>query len=193
MESLSYKIVGMDTILLNNPQTVDPFNHFSKDKSALTSKRKKTDEDLKKIRDIEVQAKLYFDEELGVYVPATWITSAIAGNSWAQAKIRKAEIRSAVFPSQTKMKLHFDGDDRVKSLKDVSRNPEFVRTMLLKQGQVRIAKCAPEFKNWWFEGELDYDPKIIDRSSLVDLLRYAASYGGFGDFRPTYGRAKAEV
>ena len=190
MESLSFKVEGMDTILLANPQTVDPFNEFSRKKSVLTSKRKKTDDDLNEIRDIEVQSKLYFDQSLGVYIPTTWLTSAIAGNSWVQAKIKKAEIRSGVFPTTSRLKLHYAGMEKVKSLKDVSRNPEFIKTMLLKQGQVRIAKCAPEFRDWFFEGEMDYDPRVIDRSCLIGLLEYAASYGGFGDFRPTYGRSK---
>lgn len=189
METITYKITGEEPLLLNNPRTVDPFDHFAKAKKIITAKRKKTDDDLLELRRLEVEAKVYFDDEIGIFVPATWVSAAIAGRAWKQCKIAKSEIRSAVFPVERRIKLGFDGDSKVKSPADISGNSKFVTTMLLKQGQVKLAKCAPIFHNWSFSSSLEFDPSIIDRSSLCELLSDSSSYGGFGDFRPTYGRA----
>jgi hypothetical protein len=52
---------------------------------------------------------------------------------------------------------------------------------------------APIFHNWSFETMLEFDDKTIDPSSLTHVVKHAARYGGFGDFRPTFGRATAEV
>ena len=42
-------ITGIGCLLQNNPQTVDPFNKFTKMKKPLTAKRVKTEEDLLEI------------------------------------------------------------------------------------------------------------------------------------------------
>ena len=188
MESINFTVKGAEPLLLNNPQTVDPFNPYARSKKEITKKRAKTDEDLLELRRLEVESKVYFDDEMGIYVPATWISAAIAGRSFKQCKISKAEIRSAVFPVESKIKLKYSGSEKVRAISDISGNPDFVKTMLLKQGQVRIAKCAPIFHNWSFDASLEFDPSVIDEATLVAILSAAASYGGFGDFRPTFGR-----
>ena len=44
-----------------------------------------------------------------------------------------------------------------------------------------------------FEIDLEFDDKVYDFDVLKNIVTNAAAYGGFGDFRPTFGRAKAEV
>ena len=154
METLNGRIEGIEPIMLNNPQCVDPFNRYSRAKKKITSKRTKTDEDLLDLRKLDIESKVYFNEELGVYVPSTWLMAALAGSSWNKAKIKKAEIRSAVFPTESKLKLHYADENLVKGLEDISGNEKFFNSMLLKQGQVKIAKSAPIFHNWHFDFEI---------------------------------------
>ena len=71
-------------------------------------------------------------------------------------------------------------------------NDKFHTLLNLKQGQVRVAKAAPIFNDWHFDFELLFDKTIINKSDLKNLLDLAAKFGGYGDFRPTYGRAKVE-
>lgn len=192
MEILRYTISG-NTLLINNPQSVDVFNKYAKAKKQITGKRKKTDEDHIELRRLEVESKIYFDKLLKVFIPSSWVMAAIAGRSFKQAKISKADIRSSVFTNEEKIKLHYADDHLVNELSDISGNPIFVKTLLLKQGQVKLAKSAPCFKNWSFSSSLVFDPEIIDESSLIQILKSAALYGGFGDFRPTYGRAELNL
>lgn len=191
---LKVAVTGVSPLLMNNPQTVDPFNKFTRAKKAITAKRTaKTDDDLIELGNLETESKLYFDDELGVYVPATWITEAIICTGFGVAKIGRQKMRGGIFATQPKIALSYRNKSKVKAVADVVGNPEFRHRMLLKQGQVRVPKDAPIFHDWGFATDLEYDDKIVDSSTLRRIVEHAALYGGFGDFRPTFGRAKAEV
>lgn len=194
IQSVNIKIIGISPLLQNNPQTVDPFNRFAKAKKSITNKRTaKTDDDLIELGNLETESKIYFDDKIGVYVPSTWLTEAIICTGFSVAKIGRAKMRGGLFATEGKIKLAFRGQDKVKGISDVVMNPDFRHRMLLKQGQVRVPKDAPIFHDWSFETVLEFDDTVVDFGSLKNIVCRAAQYGGFGDFRPTFGRATAEV
>lgn len=194
MRQATIRINGINPLLQNNPQTVDRFNPYTKRMAQINAKKtRRTDDDYLELQDIEIRAKLYFDETIGVYVPSTWISSAIAATAFKVAKISKADIRGALFTTQDKIKLNYRDSNKVKSPQDIVGNHDFRINMTLKQGQVRIVKAVPIFHEWSFETEVEFDDKIIDPDSLTRIVEHMAKYGGFGDFRPTFGRAIAEV
>jgi len=187
------KIAGFSPLLQNNPQTADPFNRFAKAKKAITNKRAKTDDDLVALGNLEVESKLFFDDELGVYVPATWLTESIITKAFAVAKIGAKKMRGGLFFTQDKLKLHYRDMDKVKTIQDIVGNEVFRKRMILKQGEVRVPKDFPIFHKWSFEGVLEFDDKVVDAGTIKLIAESAAKYGGYGDFRPTFGRAFAEV
>lgn len=187
------KINGIGALLQNNPQTVDPFNRYAKGKKAITNKKNKTDDDLIELGNIETESKIFFDDATGVYVPSTWLTESIITTAFQVAKIGRAKMRGAIFATEWKVKLHYKGMDKVKTIQDVVMNPDFRHRMLLKQGQVRVPKDAPIFHDWHFETIIEFDDAVVDFYSIKKIVEHAARYGGYGDFRPTFGRAIAEV
>ena len=194
MQRINIKISGINPLLQNNPQTVDPFNRFSKAKKKITNKRTgKTDDDLLELGDIETESKIYFDDNLGVYVPATWLTESIITNGYAIAKIGRQKMRGGLFADNDKIALDYHSKNKVKTITDIVKNPEFRHRMLLKQGPVRVPKDAPIFHEWSFETVLIFDDTVVDFGSLKNIIERSAQYGGFGDFRPTFGRGKAVV
>ena len=187
------KITGISPLLLNNPQTVDRFNAFAKKMAAINAKKtRRTDDDYAELRDLEMRAKLYFDDQ-GVYVPSSWVMSAIAAAAFKVAKISRADIRGALFTTDDNIRLSYANQDKVKKPEDVVKNDLFRHSMNLKQGQVRVVKFCPIFHDWSFTTGVEFDDKIIDPDSLTNIIQHAAKYGGFGDLRPTFGRARAEV
>lgn len=194
IQQIQGTIKGISPLLMNNPQTVDRFNPYSRAMAKINAKKtKRTDDDYLELQNLEVRAKVYFDDALGVYVPSTWLSAAVAANSFRTVKTSKADIRAAVFTTEPRLKLIYRGMNKVKEAEDVVGNPEFRTKLTLKQGQVRVVKAAPIFRDWSFEFGMEFDDKIIDPDSLKYVIEYSAKYGGFGDFRPTYGRATAEV
>ena len=194
IQALKYTINGVVPLLMANPQTVDKFNPIAREMAKINAKKtRRTDADYEDLRDLEMKAKVYWNDTLGIFIPTRWITASICKISHAQAKISKAVIRGSVFTSENEVKLHYRGEESVKGVEDVIKNAAFRHQMILPQGQVRIAKTMPIFHNWSFSGELEFDDKVIDPATLESLIDYGAHYGGFGDFRPTFGRAEAEV
>ena len=194
MQRANIKITGINPLLQNNPQTVDPFNRFSKAKKRITNKRTgKTDDDLLELGDIETESKIYFDDKLGVYVPATWLTESIIMTGFSVAKIGRQKMRGGLFADTDKIALNYRDKNKVKTITDIVKNPVFRHRMLLKQGQVRVPKDAPIFHDWSFETVVIFDDTVVDFGSLKNIVERSAQYGGFGDFRPTFGRGNAEV
>lgn len=187
-------VTGINPLLQNNPQTVDRFNQYTKRMAQINAKKtRRTDDDYLELQDIEVRAKVYFDSDIGVYVPASWLSAGIAATAFKVAKISRADIRGALFTTDDRIKLMYRDSAKVKTPEDIVRNQDFRIKLTLKQGQVRVVKAVPIFHNWWFETGVEFDDKIIDPDSLTRIVEHMAKYGGFGDFRPTFGRATAEV
>ena len=188
------KVTGVTPLLTNNPQTVDRFNPFTRRMAEINAKKtRRTDDDYMELRDLEMESKSYFDEEVGVYVPASWLTEAVACNGFKVAKLSKDTIRGALFSTTEKVPLTYRDSDKVKSIKDIVKNPAFQLVMGIPQGQVRVMKAYPIFHKWGFETTVEFDDKVIDPSDLTRIVEHAGKYGGFGDFRPKFGRAIAEV
>lgn len=190
----SIAITGVTPLLQNNPQTVDRFNRFAKRMAQINAKKtRRTDDDYLELRDLEMEAKVYFDDTIGVYVPSSWLAEAIATAAFKVAKISRADIRGAMFTTEEKLKLTYRDIDKVKAITDIVKNETFRQMLTLPQGQVRVVKAFPIFHKWSFETIVEFDDKIIDPDSLTRIVEHTAKYGGFGDFRPKFGRAIAEV
>ncbi len=187
-------VSGVAPLLQNNPQTVDRFNPFTRQMAAINAKKtRRTDDDYRELQNIEVRAKVFHDDEIGIYVPASWLMAAIAGNAFRVAKISRDGIRGALFTTEDKIPLSYRDKDKVRTIDDIVGNPAFRIMLTLPQGQVRVVKAAPIFHGWSFSTEVEFDDKIIDPDSLTRICAHAGKYGGFGDFRPTFGRALVEV
>ena len=194
MRNASVKITGVTPLLQNNPQTVDRFNHFAKRMKTISAKgTRRTDDDYLEMRDLEMESKIYFDDTLGVYAPAGWLAEAIATAAFRVAKISKANIRGALFIGDDKIKLTYRDSNKVKSIADIVGNAAFRQMLTLPQGQVRIVKAFPIFHGWAMATMIEFDDKIIDPDSLSRIVEHTSRYVGFGDFRPKFGRATAEV
>lgn len=194
IQQANIKITGLGYLLQNNPQTVDPFNSFSKAMKTITKKKTgKTEDDLIELGNIETESKIYFDEDIGVYVPTRWLTEAICTGAFAVIKTGKDKMRGGIFAVDDKAKLTYKEMNKVKTIRDVVMNPTFRHRALLPQGQVRIPKDFPIFKDWGFETKIEFDDTVVDFNGLKQVVDRTAKYVGFGDFRPTFGRATAEV
>jgi len=198
MRTAKISVVGVSPLLQNNPQTVDRFNAFAKRMKAINDKKtRRTDDDYKELSDIEIRSKIYFDDTLGVYIPASWIMQSLALNGFKVAKLGKDSVRGGLFTTEDKIKLTYQDMDKVVAPDDIVGNPFFRLAMTLKQGSgknaPRVVKALPIFHKWSFATTVEFDDKIIDPESLTRIAAHAGRYDGYGDFRPTFGRAIAEV
>jgi hypothetical protein len=194
IQTAKVTINGINPLLMNNPQTVDVFNPLARAMKSINAKKtRRTDDDYRELRRLEIRAKSYVDDKIGLYVPSTWLAAAIAKHSFSVCKVSKDNVRGSVFTTENKVPLQCRHRELIRSLDDIIGNESFHHIMTIPQGKVRVTKAFPIFHDWSFETLLEFDDKIIDPHSLTAVIEHASKYGGFGDFRPTFGRAFAEV
>jgi hypothetical protein len=190
MQTINVTYKGLTPLLQANPQTVSRNNHFARAMKVINAKKtRRTDSDYAELADLEVEAGVYFDKTVGVYVPSSWVLESIAARSFAVAKIGRERIRGAVFMVADKLPLTYRGKQKVKDITDIVKNGEFRHSMILPQGQVRVEKTKPIFHDWSFSAEIEFDDTVLDTADMKRIIDQAARYVGFGDFRPTFGRA----
>jgi len=194
MQTAVISVKGIAPLLTNNPQTVDRFNHYARKMKAINDKKtRRTDDDYLELRQLEMAAKVYFDDSLGAYVPSTWMSEGLAGSAFATVKLSRDKLRGGLFVTESKLKLNYKDSDKVRESSDLVGNPTFRHTIALPQGQVRVVKVFPIFHEWSFSANVEYDDAIMDFGMLDRIAKYAGKYVGFGDLRPTFGRALVEV
>jgi hypothetical protein len=191
MQTLTATFTGVAPLLHANPQGVArTFPTTRRMKEINSKKTRRTDADYAELADLEVASRVYWDDSIGVYVPTRWVAEAIAKKAFAVAKISKGATRGALFMTADKVPLTYRGKAGVKKVEDVVKNPAFRHAMILPQGQIRVEKNSPIFHDWSFQAAMEFDDKTFDRRDLQRIIEETSHYVGFGDFRPTFGRAR---
>ena len=192
MKNLKCTIVGNNEIRINNPQSADPLNRYAKAMKEINSihHSKKTDADREKLESISMESKLYFNNDLGVWIPSTWVMAGIGGVSHELSGVSKKVIREGVFMNQDKIKLNYTGMDKVKKIEDIVLNPNHKALELHTINKRKIPKGTPKFDNWSFDIDFDFNEEVVTEDQLRVIINKMVTHKGFGDFRPTYGRGQ---
>lgn len=186
MEKLTFKITGLKPLMLNNPQTVSPFNDFSKKLKPLTSKRTKTEDDLLEISRIKFLASLYMDGDKYILPSEHFEQSLIAAAK--ERKLGKKFERSV-----------FIQDDAVLKFKDDNKTPEqlyeigsYVDERAVGIKNVKITTTRAIIPTWETEVELWFDESQLDEKEITDIFEIAGLRYGVGTYRRKFGKFKAE-
>lgn len=182
MKKISLKIEGTQPLMLNNPQTVNPFNEYTKALKPLTSKRKKTDDDYVQIYRLQFEASLYVKN--GVYIiPGEHFWKSVCTAAKEQKMGKKfeqsffiAEDSVLDFPEK---KLSVDELYEEKSHVDI-------RDAGIKDN--RIPACRAIFSEWKTTVECYFDDTQIDYNDVLRFFEIAGLRYGIGTYRQKYGR-----
>jgi hypothetical protein len=184
------KLTGTSPLLMHNPRMVDPEFELNRQIKALTSKRKKTDEDLKTIEKLEWYGGLY--EENGIIVQPTSKVRKCLINT---AKISKAGkmVERAVSFFDLNVPLLYDGPRTADEL--YSANGLYQSRLAVSLMGKRVMRVRPKFYPWALEvfgvfvedAGLNFDDfqRIVELAGMVE---------GIGDNRVNgYGRFVGKV
>ena len=86
MKKLHVTLNGLNTLMMHSPKTVNPLHPLALELKKYTSKRKKTEDDLMKISELEWEAGLYYDEANGLHIPVECLQKTLENG----AKLFKA-------------------------------------------------------------------------------------------------------
>lgn len=133
---------------------------------------------------------LYWNEEIGVYQPATHIEGAIikaAVNfqiTGKRGKTYKDLFKSAVFVRPDYIPFGIKGDP--KKLLENGKFDVDIRPVVVQRS--RVERVRPIFQNWNLRFQIEIHDDQLPIEVIKEVLDHAGKFQGIGDFRPRYGR-----
>lgn len=182
------RMVGTETLLMHNAQLSDPLNVYTKRLAEVTSKRKKAEEDHIEISRREWDGGLYFDPEVGPYIPGQNVERALL-DSARMNRLGKS-IERGVFITDNVIPLQYPGPRDIRELRE---DASFRHMASVKIGMSRTMRCRPMFREWSLETEGYLDEEQLDLAELRQIAIRAGKLIGLGDWRPRFGRFIATV
>ena len=158
----------------------------------LSKKRGKTEEDEERLRELEWYTRLYYDEEIGCYIPGKNVKEMLrsAATKWRAGEDVK---RSLVIPAY-RIPLIYDGPREPAELWS-SKSPTFSYTAMVANagaGSGRVERCRPKFEKWSLQTEIAFDPEDLDAVLVESIVKRAERYG-LGDYRPEFGAFRSSL
>ena len=189
MKKLHVTLKGLNTLMMHSPKTVNPLHPLALELKKYTSKRKKTEDDLQKISELEWEAGLYYDDANGLYIPVECLQKTLENG----AKLFKAgkdiqryvQFTGAVAPLDIGVK--FDLDKMMHDMRYFD-----VRAVAVQRS--RVIRTRPRFDVWRCEFDLLYDEAHIDVETIGRAFENAGLYIGLCEARSLgYGRFCAVI
>lgn len=180
---------GTSPLLMHNPRMVDPEFELCRQLKAITSKRKKTDEDLAQIAKLEWYGGLF--EDNGVPMQPTSKVRKCICNAAKITKQGTTMQRALVLDSLFTELIH----DGPKNIHEMFEDLRFHSRLSVVVNKARVMRVRPMFMPWALsvtgilipDAGLNYD-------SFVQIVEMAGIAEGIGDNRVNgYGRFVGKV
>lgn len=176
---------GVAPLLMNNPQTINPDNEFTKlIKPIARKKTKKTEEDEKTLRKLEFMARLYWDDSAGPVLPTYNFIQCLR----EAARITKQgkNIERGVRLKQQFSKLEYEGPRTREELFD--KGYYDIRNVRNSGSGGSIMRIRPCFKDWKATFQINYLDSIISKNEIIEIAKLSGQIAGLGDFRQQFGK-----
>lgn len=184
MKKLHVTLKGLNTLMMHSPKTVNPLHPLAIEIKKYTSKRKKTEDDLLKISELEWESGLYYDDNNGLHIPVECLQKTLEGG----AKMFKAgkDIQRYVqfdgVAAPLDIGVPFDLDRMRHDMKYYD-----VRAVAVMRS--RVIRTRPRFDVWRCEFDILIDEEHIDVETVARAFDNAGRYVGLCEARTLgYGR-----
>lgn len=189
MKKIKCEFHGVSPLIMHSCQCVNPLHPLSLEMKKINAKRKgKTDEDLAMLSDLEWEGGLYWNDEVGVYVPAENIEATI--REGAKARRKGKDIVKGFMVEDMMVPLDI-GENLTKEEMKADFRFRDVRAMRVQTS--RVMRTRPRFNMWNLAFTAMYDENVLNFDEIVDAIEYAGQYVGLCDSRPKYGKFSARV
>lgn len=188
MRNLKVTWKGVTPLIMHSCQCVNPLHPIAREIKKYTSKRKKTEEDLLRIADLEWESGAYWKEGIGPYIPAENVEATIINGAKANKKGKDIEkycdIEDLYIP------LDY-GENLTKEQLIADYNYRDTRIMTVQRS--KITRTRPRFDQWKITFHMRFDETKIDLETVTNAIEYAGQYVGLCDSRPKYGKFVAII
>ena len=185
MKTLKFKIVGTQPLMLNNNQTVNPFNEYAKKLKEFTSKRKKTEEDMMALYGLQFESSLYLASDKKTYIiPADHFWKSVCTAAKEVKLGKKFEQSFQIFDDCV---LDFPEKNLLPAelYEEGSHVDIRVGTIM---GKSKVPVCRAIFNDWQTEVTCHFDESQIDEKDIVKMFEVAGLRYGVGTYRKRFGK-----
>jgi hypothetical protein len=183
MKNLQVTWKGISPLIMHSCQCVNPLHPISREMKKYTSKRNKTEEDLMKIADLQWEAGAYWEDGLGLYIPAENVEATLRNGG----KVNKKGTDIQKYVDVTDLYIPFNyGEDLTKE--QLIKSYEYRDTRIMVISRNRVPVTRPRFDQWNITFNLRYNEEKIDLDTIINAMEYSGQYIGLCDSRPKYGR-----
>ena len=190
MQNVTLKLIGDSPLLLHSDRGANPIHADTVAHKALTSKRKKTEDDHIAIAKSEYMLGFYGGDAIAI--PSTNIKSALVEGAKLN-KLGSAFNRCVLILADT-IDIAHSGP---KSKEKMWTTAACVDCRSVKVGQARLMRYRPRLNDWSLMVEVLFDEKMVERAQIIAAAENAGQYIGIGDYRPAkggaFGRFRVEV
>lgn len=185
------RLTGTMPLIMHNIQMADDQIEIVREIKKLTSKRTKTDEDKLEIDRLSFAGSLYYDKDLGPYLPADHLFRSLM----EAGKITRAgkNVERALSIHTYKAKLLYDGPRDPDALWGVGADSKYVSRLMVNVQGSRIPRVRPIFPEWQCVFEIDVDDRVLSLEDFDDIATKAGKMIGVGTYRRFYGRYGVEI
>lgn len=181
-------VIGTQPLLMHNARLADPLDEYAKKLKRVSAKQKKTEDDYQEMARLEFLGGLYYDQELGPFVPGQNFERCIVD---AGKKLKLGtKLKSAMIIPGNINPLSYDGP---RDLSGLLADENFRHRASAKVGMQRIMRTRPQFRDWACYADGDLDETQMDFDQLNQVVAIAGVVIGMGDWRPRFGRFEASV
>jgi len=185
MKTINVTWKGATPLIMHSCQCVNPLHPLTLEMKKITSKpsKKRTEEDLIRLSDLEWQSGLYWNDHLGLHIPAENIEATVRDGAKANRKgkdiVRGFNVVDMLNPLDIGEKLTLD---------EMRNDYRFRDVRQMRVQTSRVTRTRPRFNMWTLHFTATYDESQIDLQTLANAMEYAGQYVGLCDSRPKYGK-----
>lgn len=188
MKQMKFPLTGITPLIMHADTTVDPLHEITVAVKKITGKQKKTEDDHAEIARLEFIAGLYWNKEIGPYIPAANLERMLRDGGALTRMGTK--VKQGMQVLEDRAALLYDGPrEREAMLKD----GRFMFRSSVVVKKARTIRVRPWFHDWALDFTLLYDEKLFDPQQVRDIVTTCGNYIGLGEWRPRHGRFDAKV
>jgi hypothetical protein len=169
-------------LVVHNSQLSIPTNPFAERLARITSKpsKQRTHEDHVELSRVEWEGGLYWDDDLGPYVPTSYAMTSL----WQSAKLtRDGEgLRRAVIllghDAGARMPIEYKGP---RDIEGMWQDDRYRLVMSLPQGRVRVTRTRPRFVPWQMQMTVLLEEGLMNPSVFEEIATRAGRLIGIGE------------
>jgi hypothetical protein len=202
--TLRARLIGRTPLLMHNANIlVNPRSAITQLIKQYTSKRKKVEEDLDVISQLEWYASLYLDAPHSLDVEGANIQFTDDG---ANVCLTASVIKGMLLAGARKKKLGTtfkagiviseDAELNIFTDKDTNQlwaDENYVDVRAERVQKNAVMRTRPIFRKWEADISIDYMPDVVNKSDIMDILYLSGKIIGLCDRRPEFGRFEVQA